>query len=125
MSYARRLSADAGASAGLLEVRRHNLALVLARLRSEGPRSRAALAAETGLTRSTVSSLVGELVARGLVAEGATARGAVGRPSQQVDLQPCGGTHVRSTAEIGGISVLKIENKGRQNRRIALALVDA
>ena len=42
-----------------------------------------------------------------------------------VDLQPCGGTHVRSTAEIGGISVVKIENKGRQNRRIALALVEA
>lgn len=42
-----------------------------------------------------------------------------------VDLQPCGGTHVRSTAEIGGITVLKIENKGRQNRRISLALVDA
>ena len=41
-----------------------------------------------------------------------------------IDLQPCGGTHVRSTAEIGGITVLKIENKGRQNRRIALALVD-
>ena len=39
-----------------------------------------------------------------------------------VDLQPCGGTHVGSTAEIGGIKVLKIENKGRQNRRIALAL---
>jgi len=39
-----------------------------------------------------------------------------------VDLQPCGGTHVANTAEIGGIKVLKIENKGRQNRRIALAL---
>jgi len=92
VSDARRLTADAGASAGLLEVRRHNLALVLGRLRSDGPRSRATLAAETGLTRSTVSSLVGELVARGLVAEGATARGAVGRPSQQVDLDG-GGFH--------------------------------
>ena len=35
-----------------------------------------------------------------------------------VDLQPCGGTHVRSTAEIGPVRVGKIENKGRQNRRI-------
>jgi misacylated tRNA(Ala) deacylase len=35
-----------------------------------------------------------------------------------VDLQPCGGTHVRSTAEIGRIEIGKIENKGRQNRRI-------
>ncbi|MHA1189963.1 MAG: alanyl-tRNA editing protein [Alphaproteobacteria bacterium] len=35
-----------------------------------------------------------------------------------VDLQPCGGTHVRSTGEIGAIHVGKIEKKGRQNRRI-------
>ena len=41
-----------------------------------------------------------------------------------IDLQPCGGTHVASTAEIGGIIVTKIENKGRQNRRVALTLVD-
>jgi misacylated tRNA(Ala) deacylase len=38
-----------------------------------------------------------------------------------VDLQPCGGTHVASTAEIGPIAVTKIENKGRQNRRIIVA----
>ena len=39
-----------------------------------------------------------------------------------IDLQPCGGTHVGSTAQIGVVRVLKIENKGRQNRRISLAL---
>jgi misacylated tRNA(Ala) deacylase len=38
-----------------------------------------------------------------------------------VDLQPCGGTHVRNTAEIGAVMVGKIENKGRQNRRINIA----
>ena len=38
-----------------------------------------------------------------------------------VDLQPCGGTHVRNTAEIGPVAVTKIENKGRQNRRINIA----
>ena len=43
-------------------------------------------------------------------------------PGTLVDLQPCGGTHVASTAEIGAVKILKIENKGRQNRRIALAL---
>jgi misacylated tRNA(Ala) deacylase len=37
------------------------------------------------------------------------------------DLQPCGGTHVRSTAEIGAVRVTQIENKGRQNRRVRLA----
>ena len=40
-----------------------------------------------------------------------------------LDLQACGGTHVRSTGEIGAIEVGKIENKGRQNRRVNLNLV--
>lgn len=41
-----------------------------------------------------------------------------------VDLQPCGGTHVARTGEIGAVEVTKIENKGRQNRRIVVALRD-
>lgn len=41
-----------------------------------------------------------------------------------VDLQPCGGTHVRSTAEIGAVAVTKIEKKGRQNRRVRLAFAE-
>jgi misacylated tRNA(Ala) deacylase len=41
-----------------------------------------------------------------------------------VDLQPCGGTHVSSTAEIGGIAIAKVEKKGRSNRRFRLALLD-
>ncbi len=41
-----------------------------------------------------------------------------------VDLQPCGGTHVRSTAEIGPLVIPKIEKKGRQNRRIRLAFAE-
>jgi misacylated tRNA(Ala) deacylase len=39
-----------------------------------------------------------------------------------LDLQPCGGTHVRSTAEIGAVRVTQIEKKGKQNRRVRLAL---
>ena len=39
----------------------------------------------------------------------------------KVDLQPCDGTHVKSTAEIGPMRVAKIENKGKINRRIRLA----
>ena len=46
-------------------------------------------------------------------------------PDGSVDLQPCGGTHVRSTGEIGPMVITKIEKKGRQNRRIRLAFVDA
>ena len=41
-----------------------------------------------------------------------------------VDLQPCGGTHVKSTAEIGSIKISKIENKGRMNRRVNILLND-
>jgi len=41
-----------------------------------------------------------------------------------LDLQADGGTHVHSTAEVGGIQVLKTENKGKQNKRMEIALVD-
>jgi misacylated tRNA(Ala) deacylase len=39
-----------------------------------------------------------------------------------VDLQPCGGTHVRNIAEIGAIRVLKIRSEGKRNRRVEIAL---
>jgi misacylated tRNA(Ala) deacylase len=39
------------------------------------------------------------------------------------DLQPCGGTHVRNTSEIGAVRVTQIEKKGRQNRRVRIAFV--
>lgn len=39
-----------------------------------------------------------------------------------IDLQPCGGTHVRRTGEIGRVLVTDIEKKGRQNRRVRIAL---
>ena len=41
-----------------------------------------------------------------------------------VDLQPCGGTHIKSTKEIGKISIGKIENKGKNNRRVNLSIND-
>jgi misacylated tRNA(Ala) deacylase len=41
-----------------------------------------------------------------------------------VDLQPCGGTHIRNTAEIGPVAIAKIESKGRQNRRVMVAFAD-
>ncbi len=40
----------------------------------------------------------------------------------QVDLQPCGGTHVRHSSEIGRVEIGKVENKGRQNRRVTITL---
>lgn len=38
-----------------------------------------------------------------------------------IDLQPCGGTHVKRTSEIGALAVTKIEKKGKQNRRVRLS----
>jgi misacylated tRNA(Ala) deacylase len=39
-----------------------------------------------------------------------------------LDLQPCGGTHVRKVGEIGAVHVTQIEKKGKQNRRVRIAL---
>ena len=48
----------------------------------------------------------------------------IGTPEDEVDLQPCGGTHVARTGEIGRLRLGKIENKGRQNRRVPLIFAD-
>jgi misacylated tRNA(Ala) deacylase len=48
----------------------------------------------------------------------------IGPEDAPVDLQPCGGTHVRSTAEIGRVEVAKMESKGRQNRRVYVVLAE-
>jgi predicted NBD/HSP70 family sugar kinase len=68
-------------------VRRSNLGLVLRHLRDAGSRSRARIADETGLNKATVSSLVAELIDRGLVTAGDVDRaGSVGRPGLIVHL---------------------------------------
>lgn len=46
----------------------------------------------------------------------------IGQGAGQVDLQPCGGTHVARTAEIGRVEISKIEKKGRVNRRVTIEL---
>ncbi len=46
----------------------------------------------------------------------------IGAEDGTVDLQPCGGTHVRSTAEIGPVRFGKVEKKGKQNRRISILI---
>ncbi len=48
----------------------------------------------------------------------------IGAGADQVDLQPCGGTHVARTGEVGALRLGKIEKKGRQNRRVTLHLED-
>lgn len=46
----------------------------------------------------------------------------IGIGAETADLQPCGGTHVANTSEIGPVRIGKIEKKGRQNRRVYLHL---
>jgi len=46
----------------------------------------------------------------------------IGTETDEIDLQPCGGTHVKSTLEIGKIRLGKVENKGKSNRRVHLHL---
>jgi misacylated tRNA(Ala) deacylase len=43
---------------------------------------------------------------------------------EDIDIQPCGGTHVNRTKEIGRLEVGKIENKGKHNRRVNIRLAD-
>src|SRR5512144_1877497 len=81
-----------GEPARQASLREHNLALVLRELADGGPASRARLAAVTGLTKGTVSSLVDALKAGHLVADlgPGPATGAIGRPGQSVGLDPDG-----------------------------------
>jgi predicted NBD/HSP70 family sugar kinase len=73
------------------DVRRHNLSLVLSEVAERGPRSRATIALETRLNKTTVSSLVAELIDLGLLRESGRERpGAVGRPAQSVEVDPAG-----------------------------------
>jgi predicted NBD/HSP70 family sugar kinase len=72
-------------------LRPHNLALVLQHIAGGDPVSRARIAAATGLTKTTVSSLVDDLVSARLVVElGPEARGEIGRPGSALALDPSG-----------------------------------
>lgn len=78
----------AAARADQTTVRHANLGVVVRHLAEQGPRSRARVADETGLTRATVSSLVGELIELDLVREAGEEKGSgrVGRPSVTLEL---------------------------------------
>ncbi|MQW74968.1 ROK family protein [Nocardioides sp. dk4132] len=118
-------SLDAPASAQSvdhLDLRRANLGLVLRWLRDHGPRSRATLASELGMTRSTVSTLVAELAERGLVREGKVQRASVGRPSTAVELDGSRVYGLGAELNVNHVSVLALDLAGRTigERRLAL-----
>jgi predicted NBD/HSP70 family sugar kinase len=95
-----------------MALRRHNLSMVLRHLRDHGPRSRARLAAETGLNKATVSSLVAELTTRGLVRSGAVERGAIGRPGQIVELAGTAACAVGAEVNVDHVAVSVVDVRG-------------
>lgn len=103
---------EPGHSADQLTVRRTNLALVLRHLRAEGPRSRATLAAELGLTRSAVSQLVAELAERGLVREGHREHGSVGRPGTTVELAGHGIAGLGAELNVNHVRTIALDLSG-------------
>src|SRR5688500_11628336 len=89
-----------GSNASLLK--RQNRAAVLRGILGSGPLSRRALCRKTGLTASTITHIVGELIAAGLVRElgAADPRSGpvrVGRREVMIDLDPLGGVGVRGS----------------------------
>ncbi len=91
------------------EVRRHNLATVLERLHLAGPLSRSDLTTATGLNRSTIADLVGELSTLGLVEEGpAETTSGPGRPSPIVSTRPAGAVVLAIEISVYSIAVAAV-----------------
>jgi len=99
-----------------------HLGVVLRRLRSHGPRSRATLAAELGLTRSAVSTLVSDLADRGLVRDGGVERGAVGRPGTTVELDGHGICGLGAEINVNHVSTMAVDLAGEvvSERRLGI-----
>jgi predicted NBD/HSP70 family sugar kinase len=116
-------------------VRRHNLGVVLRHVSEHGPRSRATIALETGLNKTTVSSLVTELIGLELLVErGLEQRGTVGRPGQVVELSGSGVVALGLEINVDYLAVRALDLTGaerhrsidvRDNRRIEVdAVID-
>ncbi|HET6685819.1 MAG TPA: ROK family protein, partial [Jiangellaceae bacterium] len=102
------------APADQVSLRRHNLAVVLRSLRDAGPRSRARIATDTGLSKATVSSLVAELADLTLVRDGEVERaGGIGRPGQAVELhgRVCG---LGAEVNVDHLAVLVLDMRSDQ-----------
>jgi predicted NBD/HSP70 family sugar kinase len=99
-------------------VRRHNLGVVLRHLSEHGPRSRATIALESGLNKTTVSSLVTELIGLDLVVErGLEQRGTVGRPGQVVELSGDGVVALGLEINVDYLAVRALDLTGAERHR--------
>jgi predicted NBD/HSP70 family sugar kinase len=104
------------------EVRRHNLGAVLERLHFSGPLSRSELAAVTGLNRSTIADLLGELTSLGLVEERRGVAGSgPGRPSPLVLCRPQGATVLAVELDVDSIAVATVGLGGHVYNRLRVA----
>ncbi|WP_433004629.1 ROK family transcriptional regulator [Kribbella sp. CA-294648] len=105
-----------------VSLRRNNLSVVLRHVREAGSRSRARIAAETGLNKATVSSLVAELVERGLLRDGQAEAGALGRPGQLVELDGRGicGVGAEINVDYLAVSALDLGGETVTERRVPL-----
>ncbi|WP_328321425.1 ROK family transcriptional regulator [Streptomyces sp. NBC_00388] len=109
-------------------IRPANLGVVLRILRDAGPRSRAQIATDTGLPKPTVTTLVAELVAAGLIREGPAQReGAVGRPGTLVRIDGgdlCGIGLEVSTSYVQ-VLALTLSGDSVYEHRVAVAVAEA
>ncbi len=104
-------------------MRENNLGVVLRSIAEHGAVSRAAIAAATGLTKATVSSLVDELDRAGLVADGGAVGNVVGRPGQAVRLNPDGPVGVGLEINIDYLVCCVVDLAGHQ-RHLEVRLAD-
>ena len=99
-------------------VRRHNLGIVLRHVVEQGARSRATIALETGLNKSTVSSLVTELIDFGLLVERGTERtGSVGRPGLVVDIAGAGAAGLGLEVNVDYLAARVTDLAGEERHR--------
>jgi predicted NBD/HSP70 family sugar kinase len=104
------------------ELRRHNLGAVLEPLHLSGPLSRSELTAMTGLNRSTVADLLGELTQLGLIEErGATVASGPGRPSPVVHVRPEGAAVLAVELDVDSIAVATVGLGGHVYNQLRVA----
>lgn len=104
------------------ELRRHNLATVLARLHFEGPITRSEITSRTELNRSTIGDLIGELADLGLAAEGpATAPVGPGRPSPVVAARPSGAVVLAVEIDVDSMAVATVGLGGHVYNRLRVS----
>ena len=111
-----RISEPSGRRRGVAseEVRRHNLTVVLERLCHAGEMTRSQLAEQTGLNRSTIRDLIGELTSLGFVVEDrGTASVGPGRPSSVARARPTGAVVLAVELEVDSLTVATVGLGGR------------